>query len=235
MRNVIRNIRSADFGPSGQCISVCPNGCLYGQCYGVSCNCKRGFTLELNGRYCVPECTKNCGAEDHCVADNQCKCQAGYELNHQGVCQIICGSGYRAEGNVCEPQCIGGCLNGKCIAPGQCICNPGYNLEGNNICKPKCMSPCSNGFCSAPNICTCSQGYVKDTSNPKNNVLILVQVDSVSMYVQTANAMACLALVIVASYWNQAEDIVCLNVLKIVVLEVNVLLTININVRLGIN
>ncbi|GJQ72782.1 hypothetical protein Trydic_g1432 [Trypoxylus dichotomus] len=162
--NVCSCNKGADFGPRGRCVTVCPNGCLNGQCYGLSCGCNDGFTLEPNGKYCIPKCTRNCGPGGRCVANNQCKCQAGYQLNQQGICQIICGSGYRAEGNVCLPQCSGGCLNGKCIAPNRCRCNSGYNLVRNNICTPKCASPCHNGFCSAPNICTCKRGYVKDTT-----------------------------------------------------------------------
>ncbi|GJQ72784.1 hypothetical protein Trydic_g1434 [Trypoxylus dichotomus] len=130
--------KAAVLGPDGKCIAICPKGCLNGQCYGGLCNCNHGFTLEPSGRYCIPGCSKNCGPGGQCGANNQCICKPGYKLNQQGVCQMICDSGYKAVGSVCEPQCVGGCLNGECIAPNRCNCYPGYNLERNGTCTPKC-------------------------------------------------------------------------------------------------
>lgn len=106
----------------GKCIPTCPLGCGNGYCNNDNeCECKRGYTLELQEKkYCIPQCEPACVA-GNCVAPNKCECKEGFRLAVSGAC---------------EPDCRR-CENGKCTAPGVCTCNSGYT-RAIDICEPVC-------------------------------------------------------------------------------------------------
>lgn len=46
---------------AGFCVATCPIGCQNGHCSGGECLCKEGFKLDIDGRFCLPNCRGNCG------------------------------------------------------------------------------------------------------------------------------------------------------------------------------
>lgn len=77
----------------------------------------------------------------------------------------VCCTGweYKAERDICEPQCRTGCRRGLCIAPDQCQCTPPLELDpiGKNSCvEQKCAQQCINSYCN-DNICICFKDFVQ--------------------------------------------------------------------------
>ncbi|XP_053955679.1 protein draper isoform X4 [Anastrepha ludens] len=82
--------------------------------------CCDGYTENLNGDGCVPECSKKC-EHGKCIAPEKCKCEQGWGGE---TCDIICR-----------------CLNNSSCDPdsGRCICAAGWT-------GVDCSEPCAHGF-----------------------------------------------------------------------------------------
>ncbi|KPJ19253.1 Putative surface protein bspA-like [Papilio machaon] len=123
---------------AGFCIPTCPIGCQNGHCSGGECICKEGYKLDVDSKYCLPDCKENCGGIGNCTAPNTCECKTGYQATAQGSCKPTC--------NLCR--------DGDCVAPNECRCHQGFVKDDKGQCIPQCDQGCgSNGRCIAPNVC----------------------------------------------------------------------------------
>ncbi|XP_073823611.1 uncharacterized protein [Musca autumnalis] len=135
---------------SGDCVFICPMGCLNGRCYlDGSCECDPGYKLDETRLYCRPICSKGCGTDPlhNCTAPEVCGCIEGFTLT-DGGCKPVC-----------DPECGPG---GECQAFGvtrMCVCNPGYRLQ-DGVCQSDCYQSCANGICYNRNRCICKPGFV---------------------------------------------------------------------------
>ncbi|KAK9888746.1 hypothetical protein WA026_000973 [Henosepilachna vigintioctopunctata] len=132
--------------------------------------------LDINVTYtwnyvkCPPE--NECSNGHHsCAAESEI-CQDlkfGYEC--------VCGNGYKAGPNGCEPVCTAGCVRGQCVSPNKCLCDFGYvgancsiqcQCNGHSNCEgpdklDKCLE-CHNNTMGSQ--CEkCKQYFVGDPSN----------------------------------------------------------------------
>ncbi|XP_063823927.1 DNA-directed RNA polymerase II subunit RPB1-like [Ostrinia nubilalis] len=124
---------------AGICVATCPIGCQNGHCSGGECLCKEGYKLDIDGRFCLPNCRLNCGGLGNCTAPNTCECNTGYRSTPDGSCQAI-----------------DRCTNGDFVR-GQCRCHAGYARDTQGDCMPHCNQNCGpNGKCLAPNVCSMS-------------------------------------------------------------------------------
>ncbi|XP_017486951.1 PREDICTED: multiple epidermal growth factor-like domains protein 11 isoform X6 [Rhagoletis zephyria] len=82
--------------------------------------CCDGYTENLIGDGCIPECSKKC-EHGKCIAPEKCKCEQGWGGD---TCDIICR-----------------CLNNSSCDPdtGRCICAAGWT-------GIDCSEPCAHGF-----------------------------------------------------------------------------------------
>ncbi|XP_049842235.1 platelet endothelial aggregation receptor 1-like isoform X3 [Schistocerca gregaria] len=198
------------------CQPSCASGCPYGRCTAPnSCECFAGYqqaetedglgtcvatlrcwTNGSEGCQCVTgykltvsdggllECRLDCGAlcgpNTLCSGPGGCRCMKGYSDNRSFV-EIE-----RNEPLRCEPVCVHGCGEGRCVAPSKCQCSnplkvrqtytcvnarchapgtcrcwPNYeSVPGKpSRCRPYCDPPCENGTCVAPGQCICLEGY----------------------------------------------------------------------------
>ncbi|XP_049842237.1 uncharacterized protein LOC126293178 isoform X5 [Schistocerca gregaria] len=182
----------------GRCVErLCLNReCKHGKCNPKGfCVCESGYRPQGDSQ-CVPECPGGCGAGGRCTAPNSCVCDPGFRKapNHIGCEPVSCTKGdnrsfveiERNEPLRCEPVCVHGCGEGRCVAPSKCQCSnplkvrqtytcvnarchapgtcrcwPNYeSVPGKpSRCRPYCDPPCENGTCVAPGQCICLEGY----------------------------------------------------------------------------
>ncbi|KAK7792063.1 hypothetical protein R5R35_007098 [Gryllus longicercus] len=134
--------------PSGW--NLCRPPCRdFQKCVGSSCICKEGFVPDpRDPASCLPECSPPCGPHAFCLANKVCRCISGYVDDGKGGC---------------VPECEDGCVNGRCVAPGECVCNAGFEKfrdEDVVMCVPQCRPPCGfGGECVATNVCNCESGH----------------------------------------------------------------------------
>ena len=160
--------------------------CLEGQCDDRSCpsnkecvspttdecECKQGFSLEKNGKFCIDI--------DECLLDNHCD-QNALCVNSVGFFSCSCNSGYYGDGWFCyRGSCTADTCgrNEECISPTSpgCRCKRGFERifwepYGTEICKD--IDECSSepDICDTKALCVnthgsyeckCQEGYFGD-------------------------------------------------------------------------
>ncbi|GLH09224.1 Protein of unknown function [Gryllus bimaculatus] len=162
-----------------RCRPVCKPACINATCtFPNECTCLPDYSRKQGSpkHECSPRCQPLCVNAD-CVGPNTCRCKAGFEPTSSCTCKegfvpdprdpasclLECSPPCGPHAFCLANKCEDGCVNGRCVAPGECVCNAGFEQFRDDdivLCVPQCRPPCGfGGECVATNVCNCESGH----------------------------------------------------------------------------